>query len=439
MFLRVLAIAVFGATAACGSNSETAGSSAPAPPAASADAPAAAAPAEPGSQARGLMLALAQFVTSPDGKPTPGPARLEFLLQRGGVWQMSALEDPDGIVFHKAMVLEQGGEPRILTLAGSPPQGTAFLKLWSLTREGLRDSVLWKQNFGGKWSRMRDAEIADLYASGRRDIAVATHDQGVVAVLRAAEQGFEVVELDREPNTFVHEVEVGDLDGDGVPEVYATPSEPNRLDGSAQKGQVVRYVPARKEGRTVVADLGQRHAKEILVSDLDGDGREELYVAVEGHVEGDKLLEGVEIRRYEAGTRPDAGAVIARLDDRLTRFLTAGDLEGDGVRELVAASFSHGLWLYRPGADPGALWRSELIDADSAGFEHASILTDLDGDGRDELYVASDKHKELRRYVWAQGKLEREVIYKRPDERPIFTWNLMPVPASLVPSPAAPK
>ena len=74
-----------------------------------------------------------------------------------------------------------------------------------------------------------------------------------------------------------------------------------------------------------------------------------------------------------------------------------------------------------------------LVDRDTGGFEHASVLTDLDGDGRDELYVASDRHKEVRRYVWVDGKAERETIYVRPDDRPIFTWNLMPVPVSLVP------
>ncbi len=47
--------------------------------------------------------------------------------------------------------------------------------------------------------------------------------------------------------------------------------------------------------------------------------------------------------------------------------------------------------------------------------------------------MASDRHKEVRRYVWDGRALQREVIYKRPDARPIFTWNLMPVPRDLVP------
>ena len=387
-------------------------------------------PATPDELPSGIVLSLAQFVEVA-GKSVPGPARLEFLYRKGGVWRTSALEDPASNVFHKAMTVPADDGPRLLTLGGS----AAIVKTWKMRGGALEGTVLWQKDFGGKFSRMRDAEVADLYGDGTNAIAVATHDQGVVAVLRPSADGFSVTELDTQPDIFVHEVEVGDLDRDGVLEVYATPSEPNRLEGgSTQSGQVVRYVPAAGEGRVVVADLGDRHAKEILVDDVDGDGTDELYVSVEGHVnEAKELVYPVEIRRYDAGTPAAGGAVIASIDDRLTRFLTAGDVDGDGRNELIAAAFSSGLWLLRPGADPKAPWTVESIDKNSAGFEHAAILADLDGDGSDELYVASDRHKEVRRYVWDGRKLAREVIYVRPDDRPIFTWNLMPMPRELIP------
>ena len=394
-------------------------------------------PDTPDSLPLALALALAQFedVVDERGKtlPKPGAARVEFLVREAGAWRMRAAEDPESNVFHKVMSYRTPtGEQRLLSVGGTK----AAVKLWSKNASGLSAISLWMKDFGGKWSRMRDVEAADLFGDGWSSLAVATHDQGVVAILRADERGgFRVEEIDREPDTFVHEIEIGDLDGDGVLEVYATPSEPNRLDGSVQSGKVVRYVPARGEGRHVVAELGLRHAKEILVGDVDGNGRDELYVVVEGRAAkgGAGLEEEVEILRYEFDTAPTDGVVVARIPDRLCRFLTMGDIDGDQRKELVAAAFSSGLWLLRPGDDPMAPWRVESIDRESGGFEHAAILTDLDGDAVDELYVASDKHKQVRRYVWNGRRLVREVIYRRPDDRSIFTWNLMPVPVELVP------
>lgn len=395
----------------------------------------------PAELPKGLLLALSQFEVAEGGKvlPKPGAARLEILVRTGGKWQSSAIEDPESNVFHKALVYTPpGGQPGILTLGGM----AAAVKLWRRGEGGAYQAeTLWTAKFGGKFDRMRDAELLDLAGHGKVDLAVATHDQGVVAIVRPkAGGGFAADEIDREKDTFVHEIEVGDLDGDGVVEVYATPSEPNRLDGSPQSGHVVRYVPDAaqgvKEGRTVVADLGDRHAKEILVADVDGDGRDELYVSVEAHMEGEgqnlRIGSPVEIRRYDAGTDAGAGAVIAKIEDRLCRFLTVGDVDGDGKKEMVAAAFRSGLWLLRPGADPKGAWEVTPIDRNSSGFEHAALLTDLDGDGRDELYVASDDQGEVRRYTWNGTTFARETIFTRKVKGSAFVWNLTPVPVELV-------
>ena len=229
--------------------------------------------AEP--MANGLLLSLAVLESGPSG-PVPQPAQLGIVTHDGNTWSYRFIEDEDSNVFHKAMVFAPaGGETAILTAGGTK----ATVKLWDTTGSS---QTLWEKDFGGKFSRMRDLEVADVNGDGITDIVVATHDQGVVAVLYGDAGGtFTATELDAEPNTFVHEVEVGDLDGDGVLEIYATPSLPNKLDGTPQPGFVTRYVPALEEGRVVVADLGDRHAKEILVDDVDGDGTDELYVSVE--------------------------------------------------------------------------------------------------------------------------------------------------------------
>ncbi len=424
-------VVVAAAAALLGCGSEEPQSEAKPPPTAQAPAPrpepAGALPAPPPAPAdlpRGLLLALSAFGEDAAGKPIPR-SELVILTRQGGAWRSESLADPESTVFHKAMAFDLPGRgPGFLSLGGS----AAIVKHWRKAASGFEAQVLWQEDFGGKFSRMRDAEAADLYGDGRPALAVVTHDQGVVATLRPGEDGsVAVAKLDAQKDTFVHESEIGDLDGDGTLEVYATPSAPNKLDGTPQPGEVVRYVPAKGEGRSVVAALGDRHAKEILVGDVDGDGRDELYVSIEA-VAGGKL----EIRRYDAGTDPGAGALVASLDDSMCRFLTAGDLDGDGRKELVAAAKDTGVWLLRPGADPRAAWQVEAVDRNSKGFEHAALATDLDDDGTAELYVASDDDRELRRYVWVDGKPTREVIYERSDPSPLFTWSLAPVPAELV-------
>ncbi len=370
----------------------------------------------------GLLLGLAILDKDEEGRPVPQPAQTGILVREGNDWSYRNIEDPDSNVIHKAMVFEPtDGNAGILTLGGV----RAIIKLW---RKGEQPEILWEKDFGGSFSRMRDAEVADIYGDGSFAIAVATHDQGVVAVIRPdGSGGYRAEELSRQPNTIVHEIEIGDLNGDGILEIYATPSEPNRFDGTKQPGKVVRFVPAIAEGQVVVADLGNRHAKEILVGDVDGDGTDELYASVEDVIGGQ-----VEIVRFEAGTDPHAGVTIAELPGQFCRFLTMGEVDGDGKKEIVAATYKNGLWILRMGEDALA-WTVESIDKDSSGFEHAAILSDLDGDGIDELYGASDAHKQVRRYVWKGGKPVREVIYSHPDDKKVFTWNIMPVPVSLIP------
>ncbi len=394
----------------------------------------------PTSLPSGLLVSYSQFLVE-DGKVTakPGPALLEIVTRRDGKWHVETLEDAGSNVFHKALYYPSSGEAPggILTLGGM----AASLKLWSRSNDTWVAQTLWEKEFGGKFNRMRDAELGALYAPGEQAIAVATHDQGVVATVRPADGKGRatplVTELYKKADTFIHEIELGDLDKDGYLEVYATPSEPNSLDGGEQSGQVIRFAPGKPNfavaGNPMVADLGNRHAKEILVDDVDGDGTDELYVAVEALTEGTgadmRIREPVEIRRYDVDTAPDKGVVIATIEDRLCRFLTAGDIDGDGKKEIVAAAFRSGLWLLSPGKDPKSEWSVESIDRESSGFEHAALLTDLDGDGTDELYVSADDQGELRRYVWVNHRPVRSTILTRENPRARMAWNIMPIPA----------
>lgn len=373
-----------------------------------------------------ILVAQAQFVkeTTPDGKskPKPGPARLVILHQSGQQWKRQLLEDPESNVFHKAAFFADPADPAagpgILTIGAN----AAAIKLWHRAGDGWSAQTLWKTTFGGKWDRFRDFEIGDVTGDGQPDIAIATHDQGVVAVLTRSGDGWQATEIDRKPGTFVHEVELADLDGDGVSEIYTTPSQPNRMDGTSQPGDIVAYRHT-PEGfqRQVVEAFPRRHAKEILVTDLDGDGRPALLAVVEADLgkepnpkpDSDKVV----LRRYRIEAGQYTGENVCALSDKMCRFLNAGDVDGDGQAEIIASMHKAGIWLVRPGSGQ---WQTELIDRNSGGFEHATVLADLDADGVQEIYVAADKQQQVCRYRWTDGRWKRDVLYNIEDEKICF-------------------
>ena len=365
-----------------------------------------------------LLISQAWFERK-DGKPVPQPAKLLILRTDGTSWHEEIVLDPDSNVFHKAMWWRDG----ILTIGGTK----ATVKHWTASDSGWQAKTLWAQSWGGKFDRMRDIEIGDVDGDGEDELVIATHDQGVVAVGDEQDDGsWTFAEMDQKADTFVHEIELGDVDGDGTKEFYATPSERNRASGESQPGSVARY--DYKDGayvRTAVVDWTESHAKEILVADLDGDGVDSLLAVREAHTEkkGDKveIVDPVRIERFD---RAEDGSwtptVVATLEDRQCRFLVPGDINGDGKLDLIAAGMKSGLWLLA-GNEAGTFDNMQ-IDANSGGFEHATHVADLDGDGKLEVYVAADTQKEIRRYVWDGGSFKRDVL--QPIGKDHITWNI---------------
>ena len=366
-----------------------------------------------------LLLAQAQFVKGADGKQKPGPALLTIWRQTAEGWKATRLEDPESNVFHKAIPY-QGG---ILTIGAED----AWLKKWTFANGAWTQDKLWTQSWGGKFDRLRDLEVGDVDGDGQDELVIATHDMGVVAVVRMKDGKAEVTELGKAPDTFVHEIELGDVDGDGRKEIYCTPSGRNQSSGKSQPGKVARWAWDGSAFQTsVVDDLGESHAKEILAVDLDGKGRATLFSVVEAET---RLVDGkpqkvkdVEVRQYALGK---GGAwthtVAATIDDLQTRFLVPGDFDHDGSVDLVAAAMKSGIWLLRRDAKD---WNAENIERTSSGFEHAAWGADLDGDGKLELYVASDEQRELRRYAWdpASKVFTRTVL--GPIPKGAMTWNI---------------
>lgn len=358
-----------------------------------------------------IMLAQAQFDYQKDesGKerPIPGAARLVIFRNVDGKWNEDLLEDPDSNVFHKAIAFKPPvGEPGILTIGA----GKALVKIWRRSADQWTSETLWNPTFGGKFDRLRDIEIADLTGDGFDDLAIVTHDQGVVAVLVWSGTAYEPLELTRLPNTFVHEVEIGDVDGDGLKELFTTPSLPNKLDGSVQPGEIdmFKYVNG-KWVQSKVDTLESRHAKEVLCVTLDSEKNAVLFASLEGEkIGGPDAGDTTRIRLYRYVDGAFTHSDITSLPGRLCRFLNYGDTDGDGKRELIASTKGDGIFKITP--VEGTQWPASLIASETSGFEHATFLADLNADNRQEIVVASDDQREMRIYQWDGTRYTKSVI-----------------------------
>ncbi|MCO4744538.1 MAG: VCBS repeat-containing protein [Proteobacteria bacterium] len=365
----------------------------------------------------GLLMVQAWF-KKVGGKPKPQPAKLIIMRTDGEEWFEEEILDTDSNVFHKAIWWREG----ILTISAMKAQ----IKHWKKVDGKWKADLLWEQSWGGQFDRMRDIEFGDVDADGADEMVVATHDVGVVAVGDEVDGKWVFTEFGRKDDTFVHEIEIGDVDGDGKVEAFATPSARNRASMESQPGGVSAVVHA-EDGTWSLEEIvhwDNSHAKEILVTDLDGDGTSTLYAVQEAHtekVDGKvKIIDPVKVVKLEPSASGWTETVVAELQDQQCRFLLPVDVDGDGKKELVAAGFKNGLYLLRPSED--GTFAVETIDANSSGFEHATHAADLDGDGKQELYVAADNQGEVRRYVWNGTGFDRKVIAEIGPSH--ITWNL---------------
>jgi hypothetical protein len=201
-----------------------------------------------------------------------------------------------------------------------------------------------------------------------------------------------------------------DYDGDGVPELHAAnyrrqhPLEVFRFTKGADDSVALTPFVLGKEGG----------GHGIAFGDVNGDGREDVLC---------------EIGWYErpAGD-PWAGPWKLHTETDLTKMhpscpFVVKDLNGDGRLDLIFGR-GHNVGLYwweqlAPKADGTTQWRQHVID-ETWSQAHCLMLSDLDGDGAEELIAG--------KCLWAHngsdpGAGEPPVVYYYSWERSAAKWT----------------
>ncbi len=166
---------------------------------------------------------------------------------------------------------------------------------------------------------------------------------------------------------------VGDVDGDGRIEL---------LVGGG--GKLLWYRPATFE-RGVAAE-GRFHCG-LALADIDGDGILEVFAGEAVDPDSDKE----EWRITWFKPTPDLRGPWRRhvIDPATTggpHDVIVCDVDGDGRPELIAAAVYvkvSGLFLYKPGEDPAKPWRKHMVQ--EGRFGDGTAAADVDGDGYAEI------------------------------------------------------
>jgi len=161
-------------------------------------------------------------------------------------------------------------------------------------------------------------------------------------------------------------VAVGDLDGDGRSDVAAGVVQGT---GTGQL-HVLRQRPGGGLGTaTAYATTESSLVRNIVISDLDGDGLQDVVVST---------AVGVQVFRQTPGHTLAAPEVVP--DTTGTTVVAVADLDGDGRADLVQSTDTE-LALLR--AQPDGSWTRTV--ADTAGGASTIAVGDLDGDGRPDV------------------------------------------------------
>ena len=218
---------------------------------------------------------------------------------------------------------------------------------------------------------------ADLRGIGRTDLVVANYRSAFEYVTDSfvywgTDDGFDAGAPTRLPSHYALQVLLADLDGDGREEIiFAGGNQVWVYWNDGGRFGTHRRTIIEIEGSTSQFIFG---GIRVDVADVDGDGRNELIAATE---------QGVEIRGCD-----DLHAVRQRLSLLHASWVHAADLDGDGRPDLIVSKY-HGPINYE--AESAVFWNGpEGFSADrvsrleTAGAQGCTA-GDLDGDGRPQI------------------------------------------------------
>ncbi|WP_128893152.1 FG-GAP-like repeat-containing protein [Erythrobacter sp. HKB08] len=236
--------------------------------------------------------------------------------------------------------------------------------------------------------------------------------------LRPQSAGYEVLE----PYTFFWGLASGDTDGDGWVDILM--SRTPATGGLAY----FRNIGGRfQEVPIMLGPLAEQFIGTIMLSDLNGDRRPDLFVS--SYMRGTHILWNRD-GRFDWNDRTD----LPNGDAGLVGAPGFADLDGDGDIDILAANWTIGTTAnngnpYLLSSQDRIFWNEggsftpQMLDG-VPGESLASLITDIDGDGRPDLIIGDDVSTADKIYL-NQGERKFRLARKSDGIVPYLTRTSM--------------
>jgi hypothetical protein len=243
----------------------------------------------------------------------------------------------------------------------------------------------------------RSVAIGDMDGDGKPDVAVANAGSNTLSVFRnisatgSINSGSFAPKVDFASGSAPTSVAIGDLDGDSRSELVVTNQASNTVsvlrNTSASGSIVAGSFAAKVDFTTGTAPIS------VAMGDLDGDGKADLAVANSGSASNTVSV----LRNTTTTGSIGTGSFAAKVDFATGTqpiWVAIGDVTGDGKADLAVANRSSAtVSVFRNMATNGSIGSGSFDpkqDFSTNSILLAVALGDLDGDAKPDLVVANN-------------------------------------------------